>query len=178
MASKEAASDPSALESRSRSRLATSGVNARRSSLRAKSMPPRAMESPARVNWWNSSSTLSACSDEMAVILATSRLTVCTSSSPSCCNRSALDCSPSTMSSRAALRTPGRDSAFAALTIIGHLPQPSVSVLPNPTLQDVGGEVRIFLDLFAQMFGQDFGRLGDRGRELQGTQRLSVQLLL
>jgi hypothetical protein len=59
---------------------------------------------------------LSACSPEMEVILATSRLTFWTSSSESCCSSSALACSPNTTSSIAAFLRPAADSSFAAPT--------------------------------------------------------------
>src|ERR1035441_9839782 len=65
--------------------------------------------------WWNSSRTASVCSAVLALILATSRLTFCTSSSLSCCSSCALLASPSATSNMAAFRRLG--SASASLVV-------------------------------------------------------------
>src|ERR1017187_3955176 len=114
----------------------------------------------------------------MAGMRATSRLTLCTSSLESCCRSSALDCSPSTTSSMAALRKPGMASSLVVLRIMTRDPRASRLFLTDPGAQDLRRDVRILGDLFAQVLRQDFGLLGDDRRELQGTQRLSVHLLL
>ena len=124
--------------------------------------------------WWNSFSTSSACSREIAVIFATSRLTFCTSSSESCCSSSALDCSPSTISSMAALRKRGMTSPSGLGGVEDHGRQ--ISLLPDPGPEDLRRNLRVLRDLFAQVLGQHLGRLGDHRRELQRVQRLRLQL--
>src|ERR1022692_924843 len=130
--------------------------------------------------WWNSSRTDSACSAVMAVILATSRLTFCTSSSLSCCNSCALLASPSATSSMAAFRRLG--SASASLVVFrimaGTPAQASVLFLPDPGAQDLHRNVRFLGDLLPQVLGKDFGLLGDDGREFERTQRLGIHLSL
>src|ERR1019366_311130 len=113
--------------------------------------------------WWNSSRTASVCSAVMALILATSRLTFCTSSSLSCCSSCALLASPSATSNMAAFRRLGSASAF---------------FLPNPGAQDLHRNVRFLGDLLPQVFGKNFGLLGDDGCEFERTQRLGVHLSL
>src|ERR1039457_5235669 len=130
--------------------------------------------------WWNSSRTASACSAVMAVILATSRLTFCTSSSLSCCSSCALEASPRATSNMAALRRVG--SASASLVVfrimVGTPAQASVLLLPDPVAQDLHRNVRFLGDLLPQVFGKDFGLLGDDGREFERTQRLGIHLSL
>src|ERR1017187_6930712 len=73
--------------------------------------------------WWNSSSTFSACSAEIAVNLATSRLTFPTSSSLSCCSNCALAPSPSATSVELPLvrwsRSGGSDNGKSHFRTIG-----------------------------------------------------------
>src|ERR1017187_9109609 len=114
----------------------------------------------------------------MAVMRATSRLTFWTSSSENCCRRSALDCSPSTTSSMAALRKPGMASSLMVLRIMAGGPRASCLFLTDPGAHDLRRDVRILGDLFTQVLGKHFGLLGDHRRELQGGQRLSVHFLL
>src|ERR1017187_6932688 len=130
--------------------------------------------------WWNSSRTDSACSAVMAVILATSRLTFCTSSSLSCWSSCALLPSPSATSNMAAFRRLG--SASASLVVFrimaGTPAQASVLFLPDPGAQDLHRNVRFLGDLLPQVLGKDFGLLGDDGREFERTQRLGIHLSL
>src|ERR1039457_4832612 len=130
--------------------------------------------------WWNSSRTDSACSAVMAVILATSRLTFCTSSSLSCCSSCALLPSPRATSNMAAFRRLG--SASASLVVFrimaGTPAQASALFLPNPGAQDLHRNVRFLGDLLPQVFGKNFGLLGDDGREFERTERLGIHLSL
>src|ERR1035441_10415568 len=130
--------------------------------------------------WWNSSRTASACSAVMAVNLATSRLTFCTSSSLSCCMRVALEASPSATSRMAALRRGASVSSdLVVFRIMAGTPaQASVLFLPDPGAQDLHRNVRFLGDLFPQVFGKDFGLLGDDGREFERTERLGIHLSL
>src|SRR5271157_6603039 len=114
----------------------------------------------------------------MAVMRATSRLTFWTSSSESCCRSSALDCSPSTTSSMAALRKPGMVSSLVVLRIMAGDPRASRLFLADPGAQDLRRDVGILGDLFPQVLGEHFGLLGNDRRELQGGQRLGVHFLL
>src|ERR1039458_5887391 len=112
--------------------------------------------------WWNSSRTASACSAEMAVNLATSRLTFCTSSSLSCCRSAALAPSPRATSSMAALRRGGRASAsdLVVFRIMAGTPaQASALFLPDPGAQDLHRNFRFLGDLLPQVFGKNFGLL-------------------
>src|ERR1022692_4180470 len=130
--------------------------------------------------WWNSSRTDSACSAVMAVILATSRLTFCTSSSLSCWSSCALLASPRATSNMAAFRRVG--SASASLVVFrimaGTPTQASVLFLADPVAQDLHRNVRFLGDLLPQVLGKDFGLLSDDGREFERTQRLGIHLSL
>src|ERR1035438_860771 len=114
----------------------------------------------------------------MAVMRATSRLTFWTSSSESCCRSSALDCSPSTTSSMAALRKPGRASSWTVLRIMAGDPGALRLFLTDPGAQDLRRDVRVLGDFLAQVLGEHFGLLGDHRREFQGGERLRVHFLL
>src|ERR1039457_2948187 len=178
-ASKEAASAPSALVSRSSRRLAWSGSKARCSSLRANSIARRATASPPLAMGWNSSRTDSACSAVMAGSLATSRLTFPTSSSLSCCSNCALASSPSATSKMAALRRLGSSSSdLVVFRIMAGTPAQALVLflLADPTAQDLHRDLRFLGDLVAQVFGKDFGFLGDDGRQFERTERLGIRL--
>src|ERR1035441_5989183 len=103
----------------------------------------------------------------MAVILATSRLTFCTSSSLSCCSSCALLASPRATSNMAAFRRVG--SASASLVVFrikaGTPAQASVLFLSDPGAQDLYRNFRFLGDLLPQVFGKDFGLLGDQDRK-------------
>src|SRR5258705_5036940 len=111
----------------------------------------------------------SACSLDIEVILATSRLTFGTSSSESCVNSSALACSPNTIRSVAAFRRPDRES-ISALVVLRIIEPPcrraSHLLFANPRPQDLGGHFRVLLDLLPQVLGHDFRRLGDGWSQL------------
>src|ERR1035438_4388255 len=130
--------------------------------------------------WWNSSRTDSACSAVIAVNLATSRLTFPTSSSFSCCSNTALDSSPSATSKMAALRRLGRSSAsdLVVFRIMAATPGQALVLflLADPTAQDLHRDVRFLGNLVAQVFGKDFGFLGNDGREFERTERLGIRL--
>ena len=113
----------------------------------------------------------------MAVILATSRLTFCTSSSVSCCSSSALACSPSTTSSMAALRRPGRAaSALAALTIMEGASPVISSPPPGSSCAGSGRRRPASCLIFSRRcLASTSAVLVIGGRQLQGVQRLGVQ---
>src|ERR1039457_7447695 len=121
--------------------------------------------------WWNSSRTASVCSAVMALILATSRLTFCTSSSLSCCSSCALLASPSATSNMAAFRRLG--SASASLVVFrimaGTPAQASALFLPNPGAQDLHRNVRFLGDLLPQVFGKNFGLLDRKSTRLHSS---------
>src|ERR1035438_7217102 len=129
--------------------------------------------------WWNSFKTVSACSLEMAVILATSRLTFWTSSSESCWSSSALACSPNTTNSMAAFFRPDTVSSdLVVLRIMKRAPGASLLFLADPGAQDLGRNFRFLGDPFAQVLGHYLGLLGDHRRQLEIGQHLRVALLL
>src|ERR1035441_10192051 len=129
--------------------------------------------------WWHSFKTVSACSLEMAVILATSRLTFWTSSSESCWSSSALACSPNTTSSMAAFFRPDTDSsALVVLRIMVRVPGASLLFLADPGAQDLGRNIRLLGDPLAQVLGHHLGLLGDYRRQFEIAQHLRIALLL
>src|SRR5881392_2273190 len=117
----------------------------------------------------------------MAVILATSRLTLCTSSSVSCCNNCALGPSPRTTRSMAALRSgDASPSTFTTFMIIGCSPRwgcapvwgcapgySSIVVVPDPAAQYLHGDFGLLGDLVSQVFGEYLGLLGDDRRQFE-----------
>src|ERR1017187_1065269 len=80
----------------------------------------------------------------------------------------------------AAFRRLGSASAsLVVLRIMAGTPaQTSVLFLPDPGAQDLHRNVRFLGDLLPQVFGKDFGLLGDDRREFERTQRLGIHLSL
>src|SRR5262245_5276340 len=117
----------------------------------------------------------------MAVILATSRLIFCTSSSLSCCSSAALGPSPRTTSSIAAFRRLGRpsDSVLVTFMIIARSPdRPSCFFLADPTPQNLHGNVGLLGDFVSEVLGKDLGLFGNDGGEPKRSQGLIVHFLL